>query len=94
MGATSRHHGEASVFAAVEKEGGIAITDDRDAVRVGRAHGLQVHGTVWLLAGSCATGKLTETSAGNLIDTLRATGMRLPCTGPEFGQFARRHGIL
>ncbi|MGW4423421.1 hypothetical protein [Streptosporangium sp. NPDC004631] len=53
IGSSERDLGEASVFSAAELSGGIAITDDRDAVAVGRVHGLEVHGTLWLLA--CAT---------------------------------------
>lgn len=94
MGTAERNLGEASVFAAAEQCGGTVITDDRDAVRVGRAHGLDVHGTIWLLAAACRNGKLTEVSASNLIDTLRATNMRLPCTGAEFGVFVRDRGLL
>lgn len=94
MGASERHHGESSVFAAVQLSGGVAITDDRDAVRVGRANNLRVHGTIWLLARACRAGKLPETGAANLIETLRATGMRLPCTGPEFGRYARQYKLL
>ncbi|HEX7745477.1 MAG TPA: hypothetical protein VF462_09480 [Micromonosporaceae bacterium] len=94
IGAGSRDMGEASVFAAAEVRGGIAVTDDRTATRVGRAYGLPVHGTIWLLAGGCATGKLTEAGAGALIDALRETGHRLPCTGVEFPSFARRFRLL
>lgn len=94
IGAGTRDMGEASVFAAAEIHRGIAITDDRDATRVGRAHGLPVHGTIWLLADGCGAGKLTETGAGAIIDALRRTGHRLPCTGTEFPAFARRFGLL
>lgn len=94
IGAGERDLGEASVLAAAELRGGIAITDDREAVRVGRAHGATVHGTVWLLAGSCRNGKLAEVAAGNLVDALRESGLRLPCTGAEFPQYARRHSLL
>lgn len=38
--------GEASVFAAAEIHKLVAITDDRDATRVGRKNGLDIHGTV------------------------------------------------
>ncbi|GAA4565648.1 hypothetical protein GCM10023176_14240 [Micromonospora coerulea] len=94
IGAGARDMGEATVFAAADIHGGIAITDDRDATRVGRAHGLSVHGTIWLLAGGCGAGKLTEIDAGAIIDALRQTGHRLPCTGTEFPAFARRYGLL
>jgi hypothetical protein len=30
----------------------------------------------------------------NLIESLRSTGLRLPCTGAEFPQYARQHGLL
>lgn len=94
IGTTKRDHGEASVFAASELLGGIALTDDRYATKVARANGLEVHGTIWLLAQLCRNGKIVEAGAGNLIDMLRDSGMRLPCTGSQFGSFARKHGLL
>lgn len=94
IGAGARDMGEASVFAAADIHRGIAVTDDRDATRVGRAHGLSVHGTIWLLAGECRADKLTEVGAGAIVDALRQTGHRLPCTGTEFPGFARSHGLL
>ncbi|WP_433515741.1 hypothetical protein ACQP2T_09175 [Nonomuraea sp. CA-143628] len=89
IGSSDRDRGEASVFSAAELSGGIAITDDREAVQVGRTHGLKVHGTIWLLANARRDGKLTDVSAGNLIDALRATSMRLPCSGSTFGAYIR-----
>ncbi|GAB3810441.1 hypothetical protein [Micromonospora zhanjiangensis] len=94
LGAGDRDLGEASVIAAAELRAGVALTDDRDATRVARKYGADVHGTIWLLARACRDGKLAEFGAGNLIDALRATGARLPCTGAEFGGYARRHGLL
>jgi predicted nucleic acid-binding protein len=94
LGSSGRHLGEASILAAAELSNGTAITDDRDATRVARRYGVDVHGTVWLLAAACRPGKLTLVAAGNLIDALRAEGARLPCTGAEFGAFARRHRLL
>jgi predicted nucleic acid-binding protein len=94
LGSTDRDLGEASVLAAAELRDGIAITDDRDATKVARRHGAEVHGTVWLLASACWDGKLTPVAAGNLVDVLRAEGGRLPCTGSEFPAFAAKHGLL
>lgn len=94
IGTSERDHGEASVFAVSELLGGIALTDDRRAIKVARANGLEVHGTIWLLAQLCRDGKITETGAGNLIDMLRDSGMRLPWPGSQFGAFARKHGLL
>ena len=94
VGAGTRDRGEASVLAVAEELGAVALIDERDATRVGRASGVDVHGTVWLLTRSCHEGKLTEVAAGNLVDSLAASGMRLPCTGSEFPRFAREHGLL
>lgn len=94
VGAGERHLGEASVLAVAQTLGGTAIIDERHAVEVGRAHGIDVHGTLWLLATACLTGKLTEAAACNTVDSLAATGMRLPCTGSSFPGFSRRHGLL
>jgi predicted nucleic acid-binding protein len=94
LGNGTRNHGEASVFALAERLDAITIVDDREAVRTGRAYGLSVHGTVWLLATACRANKMTLVEAGNLIDALRAAEMRLPCTGAEFPRFAQQHGLL
>jgi predicted nucleic acid-binding protein len=94
LGSGERDLGEASVFAAAEIRSATAITDDQAAVRVARTYGLNVHGTIWLLADACRDGKHSEPAAGSLIDVLRATGLRLPCTGAEFPAYARQHGLL
>lgn len=94
LGSQERDLGEASVFAAAELLGGIAITDDRDATKVARRHRAEVHGTVWLLAQACRSDKLTRIGAGSIVDALRETGARLPCTGTEFPSFAVEHGLL
>lgn len=94
IGTSERDHGEASVFAACELLDGIAITDDRRAIEVARANGLEVHGTIWLLAQMCRDGKIAEAGVCNLIDMLRDSGMRLPGPGSQFGSFARKHGLL
>jgi predicted nucleic acid-binding protein len=94
IGTTERNLGEATVFAAAEVLPAIAIVDDRSATQVARNYGLEVHGTLWLLAKACHAGDLTETAASNLVDMLRGSGMRLPCSGADFPAYARKHGIL
>jgi predicted nucleic acid-binding protein len=94
VGAGQRHLGEASVLAVAEECHAVAIVDDRDATRVGRTYGVEVHGSVWLLASARQQGKLTEVGASNLVDALITTGMWLPCTGPEFSGYARTAGLL
>jgi predicted nucleic acid-binding protein len=94
IGAATRDRGEASVFAVAELRGAVAITDDRDAVRVARAHGLKAHGTLWLLCNAIRGDKLTEFAAGTIIDALSGTGMRLPCSGSNFSIWARDNHLL
>jgi predicted nucleic acid-binding protein len=94
LGSDERDLGEASVFAAAELRSATAVTDDPAAVRVARNYGLDVHGTIWLLANACRDGKLTEPAAGNLVDALRTTELRLPCTGAEFPGYARQYRLL
>lgn len=94
IGSGERDQGEASVFAFAEIHGATAVTDDQPATRVARAYGLDVHGTLWLIAGFCALGKLTEHAASGLIDALQVVGLRLPCTGSQFPARARANGLL
>lgn len=94
VGAGERDRGEASALVVAEEMQAIALIDDKDATRVGRACAVAVHGTIWLLARACREGKLTPVAAGNIVDALAATGMRLPCTGAEFPVFARSHKLL
>jgi predicted nucleic acid-binding protein len=89
-----RNLGEASVFALAELRSTTAITDDDDAKRVAKKHGLDVHGTFWLLAAGCRAGKMTEIGAANLVDMLRDTGHKLPCTGSQFSGWCQQHGLL
>jgi predicted nucleic acid-binding protein len=94
VGAGEHDQGEASIFAFAEVWSMTAIIDDGPATRVARAHGLDVHGSLWLIAGFVRDGKLTEHAASGLIDALRAVGSRLPCTGSQFPAWARAHDLL
>jgi predicted nucleic acid-binding protein len=89
LGSGDRNLGEASVFSVAELLAAVAVSDDQDAVRVGRKYGLEVHGTLWLLSLACRAGKLTEVNVSTLIDALKETGMRLPCSGSEYSRWAR-----
>lgn len=94
LGAGEHDLGEASVFTAAEIHGLTAITDDRDATRVGRSRGLDIHGTVWLLVNLHRLGKMTQVEICGHVDALRSTGMRLPCTGIELPRWAKEHRLL
>lgn len=82
------------MFAVAEAFDALAITDDHDATRVARNHGLTVRGCLWMLAAWCCDDKLTEYAAGHIVDDLRATGARLPCSGTEFPEWARASRLL
>jgi predicted nucleic acid-binding protein len=94
VGAGTRNLGEAGVLAVAEELGATALIDDREATRVGRTYGVDVHGTIWLLARACRDGKLTVVGAGNVVDALAASGMRLPCSGADLPAYAAVHRLL
>lgn len=94
LGSGQRDLGEASVLAAAEELSAVALIDERSATQVARAHGMHVHGSIWLLATACRDGKLTAFAASNIIDSLTASGMRLPCTGAEFPRYADAHNLF
>lgn len=94
IGARNHDCGEASMFAFAEINGATSIIDDREATVIGRAQGLTVHGSLWLISEFYNAGKLTAHAARRLVDDLRAVGARLPCTGSDFLAWARKHGLL
>ncbi|MFJ9915532.1 hypothetical protein [Actinacidiphila glaucinigra] len=89
-----RHRGEASVFACTQLRHGVAITDDRQARAVAVAHGIEAHGSLWLLARLVRERVITVAAAESFIEALSAEGARLPCKGREFGAWCARNGIM
>ena len=94
VGRKERNRGEATVLAWCEVERAIAITDDREAKTVGLNCGVEVHGTLWVFAQAVKAGKASELGLAGLIDSLRAAGSYLPCSGSSFPAWARRNGVL
>ncbi|MBQ0985202.1 hypothetical protein KBZ10_11860 [Streptomyces sp. F63] len=88
-----RHEGEASVFACAALRHGVAITDDREALRVAAAHGLEAHGTLWLLALLVREGAMTVAAAESFVEALVLEEARLPCRGSDFANWCARHGL-
>lgn len=93
LGATQRDRGEATIFAYAQTYGATAIIDDGKARRLGRKNGVDVHGTLWLLADACHAGSLSAVSACTLVDVLASAGARLPCTGASFRDWAAGNGL-
>jgi predicted nucleic acid-binding protein len=94
LGAGLRDIGEASVLAWAEVNGGIAVIDERAGTQAAQARGVAVHGTLWLIANSLNVGELLLPEAERLVDQLRTTGARLPCSGAEFFEWAKTQGLL
>jgi hypothetical protein len=53
-----------------------------------------VHGTLWLIANGLNAGELLLPEAERLVDQLRSTDARLPCSGAEFFEWAKSQGLL
>jgi hypothetical protein len=89
VGATGeRNRGEATVRAWEEAHGGVAILDNGDAGLVAQRNGLEVHGTLWLLAGAARERRWPEPAIAGLVDTLIANGARYPASGANFSRWA------
>jgi predicted nucleic acid-binding protein len=95
LGSGERDVGEAATLAWAEANGAIAVVDEAAGRRGAQKRGVEVHGTLWLVAGAVRAGELTEDHAVELVDALRASGGAwLPCDGRGFLAWAREQGLL
>ncbi len=94
VAAGPHHMGEATVFAWAEVHAATAIVDDRDARRVGQYHGLEVHGTLWLIACGVRDGQMPAASASCFVDALIDAGARYPFPRGEYIEWAKRTRLL
>ncbi|WP_219471719.1 hypothetical protein [Nonomuraea rhizosphaerae] len=88
------NRGEATVLAWAEAHGATAITDDRDARIAARNEGLDVHGTLWIIAEGIRAGTLDRSCASGFVDTLIVTGARYPFGSGQFLTWAEKQGLL
>lgn len=88
------NQGEAIVLAWSEMHGGIPIIDDLDARGAARSGGLEVWGSLRVLADAVCDGRLTEYAADRFVDALIETGARYPCQPGKFSCWAKKAGIL
>lgn len=88
------NQGEATVLAWAEVHEAVAVIDDRDAVRVGRAGGLEVWGSLRVIADSVRDGRTTPYVATTFVDALISTGMRYPCPPGGFVDWAKRNSLM
>lgn len=94
VSAQQANQGEATVLAWAQVHGAIPVVDDRDARRAARGAGLEVWGSLRVIAESVSEGRLTEYAATAFVDSLADTGARYPCGRGEFITWAHRHGLL
>jgi len=93
-GGPTRNKGEAAVLAWTAVNGGTAIVDEAAATRAARRDGMDVHGTLWLVANGVRGELLDRHTAEVIVDSLVATGMRLPVDGAGFFTWAYGEGLL
>ena len=93
-GGPSRNNGEAAVLAWASEHDGVALVDERPATRAARRDGIDVHGTLWLIANGVRDGVLTREAAEAMVDDLIASEMKLPVDGAGFFAWAYEEGLL
>ncbi|WP_063727776.1 hypothetical protein [Streptomyces sp. RTd22] len=88
------NQGEATVLAWAQVHKAVAVIDDGDARRIGRDAGLEIWGSLRVIAESVRDGRTTAYAATAFVDALMATGARYPCRQGEFVQWAKQVSLL
>lgn len=94
VGAGRGNHGEASVLNVAESRGWVAVVDDGDAKKVGIRAGVEVHGTLWVIAQQVVRGECPETTAEALVSALIDSGARMPFKRGGYVTWARRRDLI
>lgn len=94
LGSGPRDVGEALVLAWAEVHRAIAIIDERAGTQAAIGRGVSVHGTLWLITNGVSSKDLALSDAERLVDQLRESDARLPCSGAEFFEWAQNRGLL
>lgn len=93
-GGIDRNNGESAVLAWAQVHGATAIIDERAGTRAARRDGIEVHGTMWLIANAYRDTTITRSAAITMVDQLLATDMALPTDGAGFMAWAHDEGLL
>lgn len=88
------NHGEATVLAWAQIHHATAVVDDADARRIGRNAGLEVWGSLRVMAESVRNGHTTAYVATALVDAMIDTGARYPCPRGQFINWARQNSLV
>lgn len=94
LGSGARDIGEAATLAWSELNGATAIVDERAGTRLARQRGVEVHGTLWLIARGLRTDSISTRMAEDLVDQLNDTEAWFPCEGATFLTWARENALL
>lgn len=95
LGSGLRDIGEAATLAWAESHGATAVVDERAGVRAGRARGVDVIGTLGLVAKGVREHQLTEQAATTLVGLLIDAQAYFPFAGAdEFLTWAKEKGVL
>lgn len=94
LGSGERDVGEAATLAWAEINGAVAVVDEAAGRRAAQTRGVEVHGTLWLVAEALRAAEITEEVAVTLVDALKAAGAWLPCDGSSFMTWAKEQGLL
>ncbi len=84
----------AATLAWAEVNGAAAVLDEAAGRRAAQTRGVEVHGTLWLVAEGIRAGEVLEEAAAALVDALKAAGAWLPCDGATFMTWAKEQGLL
>lgn len=90
LGADEHNIGELTVLAWCAVNDAVAILDDRVARNAAQHAGVAFRGSLALVAEGLRSRTLDEAESARLIDDLRNSGARLPCSGSDFLPWARR----
>ncbi len=93
-GGIGQNNGEAAVLAWTASNDGVAVIDERAGTRIAQREGIEVHGTLWLMANAVRDGHLTRIQAEQIVDQLAATDMALPVDGEGFFAWSYKEGLL
>ncbi len=95
LGAGARNVGESSVLAWALVHGGVALTDDQDAVQCAKEKHVPVSRSLSVIATGLSTKALDEAKAAEVVQALvERGGARFPCNGAAFVAWARTTGLL
>jgi predicted nucleic acid-binding protein len=94
LGSGQRNVGEAATLAWAEVNGAVAVVDEAAGRRAAQTRGVEVQGTLWLVAEAIRSGEVAEQTAAALVDALKAAGAWLPCDGATFMTWAKEQGLL